>query len=119
MHWSSHHIKVISFRFSTSKTAVSSSAFIKGLNNKTMSSSQQGKKGNTPVLDARTADDQKVFKMQCIEDLHKSACLSGTSTYIDPATGYSVFTKDFHLKRGKCCGNSCRHCPYDRINVRK
>lgn len=26
--------------------------------------------------------------------------------------GYSVFTAAFHLKRGYCCGNGCRHCPY-------
>ncbi|MGO4998099.1 DUF5522 domain-containing protein [Oceanisphaera sp. W20_SRM_FM3] len=26
--------------------------------------------------------------------------------------GYSVFTAVFHLKRGYCCGNGCRHCPY-------
>ena len=24
-----------------------------------------------------------------------------------------VFTALFHLKRGKCCGNKCRHCPYE------
>jgi hypothetical protein len=23
-----------------------------------------------------------------------------------------VFTARFHLKRGYCCGNNCRHCPY-------
>ena len=23
-----------------------------------------------------------------------------------------VFTKEFHLKRGSCCGNGCRHCPF-------
>ena len=31
--------------------------------------------------------------------------------YIDPATGYSVFT-EAHLKRKPCCGNGCRHCPW-------
>jgi hypothetical protein len=24
-----------------------------------------------------------------------------------------VFTALFHLQRGQCCGNYCRHCPYD------
>lgn len=24
-----------------------------------------------------------------------------------------VFTALFHLQRGQCCGNGCRHCPYD------
>lgn len=26
--------------------------------------------------------------------------------------GLMVFTEWFHLKRGECCGNGCRHCPY-------
>ena len=26
--------------------------------------------------------------------------------------GRVVFTARFHLKRGTCCGNGCRHCPY-------
>ena len=24
-----------------------------------------------------------------------------------------IFTSLFHLERGQCCGNSCRHCPYE------
>jgi hypothetical protein len=27
--------------------------------------------------------------------------------------GRVVFTALFHLERGACCGNKCRHCPYD------
>lgn len=23
-----------------------------------------------------------------------------------------VFTEEWHIKRGYCCGNGCRHCPY-------
>jgi len=26
--------------------------------------------------------------------------------------GFKVFTKIYHLKRGYCCKNNCRHCPY-------
>ena len=26
--------------------------------------------------------------------------------------GYRVFTEIYHLKRGYCCKNSCKHCPY-------
>ncbi|GAB5586084.1 hypothetical protein Unana1_00984 [Umbelopsis nana] len=40
-------------------------------------------------------------------------------TYIDPATGYTVMTELSHLSRGFCCGNACRHCPYNKINVGK
>jgi len=24
-----------------------------------------------------------------------------------------IFTSLFHLERGQCCGNGCRHCPYE------
>lgn len=26
---------------------------------------------------------------------------------------YKVFTEAYHLKRGFCCKNRCKHCPYD------
>lgn len=26
--------------------------------------------------------------------------------------GRMVFTRDYLLRRGYCCGNQCRHCPY-------
>ena len=26
--------------------------------------------------------------------------------------GMLVFTEKYHLKRGYCCENDCRHCPY-------
>ncbi|HKK88938.1 MAG TPA: DUF5522 domain-containing protein [Saprospiraceae bacterium] len=31
--------------------------------------------------------------------------------------GLLVFTAQFHLKRGYCCGNACKHCPYGQIAV--
>jgi hypothetical protein len=31
--------------------------------------------------------------------------------------GLMVLTERFHLKRGSCCGNACRHCPYDHLAV--
>jgi hypothetical protein len=27
--------------------------------------------------------------------------------------GNFVMTESFHMKRGKCCGNKCLHCPYE------
>jgi len=24
----------------------------------------------------------------------------------------TIMTEDYHLRRGQCCGNGCRHCPY-------
>ncbi|UYQ92526.1 MGMT family protein [Chitinophaga horti] len=31
--------------------------------------------------------------------------------------GLMVLTAKFHLDRGTCCGNGCKHCPYDYENV--
>lgn len=50
--------------------------------------------------------------------LHDLACQQGELTYTDPETGYSVFTRLAHEKRGKCCGSGCRHCPYSHANVK-
>jgi len=33
--------------------------------------------------------------------------------YIDE-NGLLVMTREFHLKRGFCCGNNCKHCPYSK-----
>lgn len=34
----------------------------------------------------------------------------GEDYYIE--NGLYVFTEEYHLKRGYCCGSGCRHCPY-------
>lgn len=31
--------------------------------------------------------------------------------------GYMVFTEHFLLERGYCCGNGCKHCPYEYEKV--
>jgi len=36
--------------------------------------------------------------------------------YID-AKGRWVFTALYHEKRGYCCGEACKHCPYDYESV--
>lgn len=46
--------------------------------------------------------------LQDIEDAHQAACDAGVSRYIDPSTGYKVFTRRAHENRGFCCGNACR-----------
>jgi hypothetical protein len=33
--------------------------------------------------------------------------------------GRMVFTKEYHLRRGECCGNGCVNCPYEYINVKE
>ncbi|MFM7404288.1 MAG: DUF5522 domain-containing protein [Erythrobacter sp.] len=51
--------------------------------------------------------------------MHEAACARGETSYLDPATGYTVFTALAHLQRGKCCGSACRHCPYNHEAVPK
>ncbi len=31
--------------------------------------------------------------------------------------GFIVLTAKYHLNRGHCCGNGCKHCPYEYKNV--
>ena len=50
--------------------------------------------------------------------LHDQANLEKSKFYIDPETGYKVIPSHVHTKRGTCCGNMCRHCPYAWVNVK-
>lgn len=43
---------------------------------------------------------------------HEDACRRQASTYVDPETGYQVFTAYGLRQRGRCCGSGCRHCPF-------
>ena len=43
---------------------------------------------------------------------HDAAIAAGEPAYVDPATGYQVFTAQYLLDRGHCCDSRCRHCPY-------
>ncbi|MBO9667517.1 MAG: hypothetical protein J7501_11980 [Bdellovibrio sp.] len=58
--------------------------------------------------------DEQEYK-RFIEKIHREACERGELSYIDPRTGYTVFTEHSHLKRGSCCGSGCRHCPWKNI----
>lgn len=44
---------------------------------------------------------------------HERALAAGLSTYLDPGTGYAVFTADYLVERDACCGSGCRHCPWE------
>jgi Family of unknown function (DUF5522) len=52
-----------------------------------------------------------------IDALHARAVAEGRDTYVDPVTGYEVFTAAYLLRLGICCGSGCRHCPFDHENV--
>ncbi len=43
--------------------------------------------------------------------------LSEGEDYYFNEEGYIVLTEQFHLKKGNCCGNGCKHCPYEYSNV--
>ncbi len=43
---------------------------------------------------------------------HAAAVQEGREGYLDPVTGYFVFTREALRARGWCCGSGCRHCPY-------
>jgi len=40
--------------------------------------------------------------------------IQGIHYYLE--NGKVVFTELYHKERGSCCGNNCRHCPYDPKN---
>ncbi len=51
-------------------------------------------------------------RRQQIMDLHAAAVDAQQPGYIDPDSGLFVLTAAYHLERGSCCHNGCRHCPY-------
>ena len=42
--------------------------------------------------------------------------VEGTDYYFNE-DGYIVLTEKYHLDKGFCCGNGCKHCPYDYESV--
>ena len=52
-----------------------------------------------------------------IEKCHEQALRNNSKFYKHPETGSTIYTEIAHLKRGKCCGYKCPHCPYGWYNV--
>jgi hypothetical protein len=42
--------------------------------------------------------------------------VEGEDFYYSEA-GFIVMTERYHIERGFCCGNGCRHCPYEYEHV--
>lgn len=42
--------------------------------------------------------------------------IEGEDYYVNEE-GKMVLTEKYHLQRGYCCSNGCRHCPYAYENV--
>lgn len=47
----------------------------------------------------------------------KSGKLLPSDFYYDK-NGYIVFTEEYHLNRGVCCGSGCKHCPFDPAHTK-
>ena len=43
---------------------------------------------------------------------HAEALAAGADTYVDPRSGFTVFTAACLARRGHCCDSGCRHCPF-------
>ena len=76
-----------------------------------------------PSIDAVAQADVDVTatnakEIEDIEEVHMCAVRKGELQYIDPATGYQVFSQLASSQRGYCCGSGCRHCVYDHVNVK-
>jgi hypothetical protein len=56
-------------------------------------------------LDPRRPDHDAVMAA------HDAAVAAGEAAYLDPGTGYWVFTA-VALAARPCCGQGCRHCPW-------
>jgi uncharacterized protein DUF5522/cysteine-rich CWC protein len=60
---------------------------------------------------SRELDDAAaVLKIQ--ERLENSRLAGHEEDYYVDENGKVVFTAAYHLRRGTCCGNGCRHCPF-------
>jgi hypothetical protein len=46
----------------------------------------------------------------------KQQLIEGVDFYYNEQ-GYIVLTEKYHLAKGFCCGNGCKHCPYNYENV--
>ena len=54
----------------------------------------------------------KVYKFAPMKEQSKeNKLIEGEDFYYTPE-GYKCFTEKYHLKKGFCCKNGCRHCPY-------
>ena len=73
---------------------------------------------STSSQDTQQQPQHDIPDIEDFHRIHENALSRAESTYKDPETGYTVFTELTHLKRGKCCGNRCRHCPYGWEKVR-
>ena len=56
--------------------------------------------------------DKNMLKTTNSNPTQKTVLTEGVDFYIE--NGLYVFSEDYLKERGYCCGNGCRHCPYDK-----
>jgi len=45
-------------------------------------------------------------------NMEKKEFIKDVDYYLED--GFVVFTEKYHIEKGECCGNDCRHCPYEK-----
>ena len=53
-----------------------------------------------------------IYKSVQQERVPSNKLIENVDYYFDKESGLMVLTSFFHIKRGFCCGNGCRECPY-------
>ena len=57
--------------------------------------------------------EENVKSFDWIQKLYLKEIISQSQDFYYE-NGYKVMTEMYHIKRGYCCKNKCRHCPYER-----
>ena len=76
------------------------------------------KKRLAPHIDQITREIIDAQRPNHVANFYPSNCrrlIEGIDFYREGSL--MVLTEWYHLKRGFCCGNKCRHCPYQHENV--
>ena len=61
--------------------------------------------------------NQACLCAKCVMEFHRERASRRPKPQTVPGDfyfeeGLIVFTAEYHLRRGYCCGSGCRHCPY-------
>lgn len=49
-------------------------------------------------------------------NMEKKEFIKDVDYYLEE--GFVVFTEKYHIEKGECCGNNCRHCPYEKPPIK-
>eukprot|EP01065_Artemidia_motanka_P037002 TRINITY_DN45131_c0_g1_i1.p1 TRINITY_DN45131_c0_g1~~TRINITY_DN45131_c0_g1_i1.p1 ORF type:complete len:246 (+),score=63.48 TRINITY_DN45131_c0_g1_i1:56-739(+) len=74
--------------------------------------------GPLAVVDMVSEEERQLPAYALRGRLHKLCVAEGLQHYKDPVTGEAIYST-VYLNQRPCCGESCRHCPYNYVNVPK